>query len=280
MNVEFVDVRAELFGAAYRMLGSRADAEDVVQEAWLRWDRVDRAGVEEPRAYLFRMVSRLAIDQMRKVTARRESYVGPWLPDPLLTGPEVDSELAESVSMALLVVLESLDPVERAVFVLHEAFGFEHAEIAQMIGRTERATRQLGYRARRYVEARRPRHRPSLGEHREVTERFLAAALGGDLTVLTQLLAPDVVFWADADGTAETPRELISGMLPVAGYLCSVTWAWPTDAEVRPALVNYGPGAVITSGGRPAMVVSLDIADDRIHAVRFILNSVKIAHLG
>ncbi|MEU1208249.1 RNA polymerase sigma factor SigJ [Nocardia sp. NPDC005825] len=280
MDVEFVDVRAELFGAAYRMLGSRADAEDVVQEAWLRWDRADRAGVEEPRAYLFRMVSRLAIDQMRKVTARRESYVGPWLPDPLLTGPEVDSELAESVSMALLVVLESLDPVERAVFVLHEAFGFEHAEIAGMIGRTERATRQLGYRARRYVEARRPRHRPSLGEHREVTERFLAAALGGDLTVLTQLLAPDVVFWADADGTAETPREPIRGMLPVAGYLCSVTWAWPTDLTVRPALVNAGPGAIITSDGRPAMAVSLDIAGDRIHTVRFILNSVKLAHLG
>ncbi|WP_040816675.1 RNA polymerase sigma factor SigJ [Nocardia concava] len=279
MDTEFTGMRDELFGAAYRMLGSRADAEDVLQEAWLRWNRVDRAEVQQPRAYLFRLVTRLAIDQLRKAKARRETYIGPWLPDPVLTGPETDTELAESVSMALLVVLESLDPVERAVFVLHEAFGFEHAEIADMIGRTERATRQLGYRARRFVQARRPRHRPSLHEHRELTERFIAAALGGDFTLLTQLLSPDVTFWADADGTSETPREPIHGMLPVATYLCSVTWAWPPELGVRPTLINAGPGALITSHGDPYMVLSLDITANRIHTIRLILNPTKLADL-
>src|ERR1700754_3920624 len=180
---EFERHRQGLFAAADRMLGTPADAEDGLQGAWLRWDRVDHDEVDEPRAYLFRLVTRLALDQLRRVKARREAYVGPWLPEPLLTSPGIEesAELADSLSMGLLVVLETLTPVERAVFVLHEAFGFSHAEIAGMTGRTERAVRQLAYRARQHVHARRPRRDAPPAEHREVTERFLAAALGGDL---------------------------------------------------------------------------------------------------
>ncbi|RDI48328.1 RNA polymerase sigma factor SigJ [Nocardia mexicana] len=276
MGVHFEQHRAELFAAAYRMLGSRTEAEDVLQEAWLRWRDVDRDAVAHPRAYLFRLVSRLAIDHLRKAKARRETYIGPWLPEPLLTGPDTNTELAESVSMALLVVLESLHPAERVVFVLHEIFGFEHAEIADLLGRTERATRQLGYRARQHVGAGRPRYRASPREHREVTERFLAAAAGGDLTALTRLLAPDVVFSADADGKSETPRAPLSGLSTVAGYLCSVTWAWPADLAWQAAAVNSGPGAVLTAGNSLYGVLSLDIDGDRIHAIRLVLNPDKL----
>ncbi|MFI9508105.1 sigma factor-like helix-turn-helix DNA-binding protein [Nocardia sp. NPDC052566] len=205
---------------------------------------------------------------------------GPWLPEPLLTGPDTGAELAESVSMALLVILEALDPVERAVFVLHEAFGFEHTEIAEMIGRTERATRQLGYRARRHVQARRPRHQPTLGEHREITERFLAAAVGGDMATLVELFAPEVTFWADADGTSETPREPVRGAAAVGAYLCSITWAWPPALGLRPTGVNASPGAVVTSHGLPYLVLSLDVSsDNRIHAIRIILNRAKLTHI-
>nr|WP_280382584.1 RNA polymerase sigma factor SigJ [Nocardia wallacei] len=277
MGVHFEEHRAELFAAAYRMLGSRTEAEDVLQEAWLRWRGVDHDAVAQPRAYLFRLVSRLAIDQLRRARARRETYIGPWLPEPLLTGPDTNTELAESVSMALLVVLESLDPAERVVFVLHEIFGFEHAEIAELLGRTERATRQLGYRARRHVDARRPRHRPAPREHRELTERFLAAAAGGDLTALTRLLAPDVVFYADADGKSETPRVPVSGLTAVAGYLCAVTWAWPRDLAWRPAEVNSGPGAVLTAAGTTYGVLALDTnGHNRIRVVRLVLNPDKL----
>ncbi|WP_280331899.1 RNA polymerase sigma factor SigJ [Nocardia wallacei] len=277
MSVEFEQHRPELFAAAYRMLGSRTEAEDVVQEAWLRWRGVDHDTVMRPRAYLFRLVSRLAIDQLRSAKARRETYIGPWLPEPLLTGPDADAERAESVSMALLVVLEALDPAERVVFVLHEVFGFEHAEIAEVLGRTERATRQLGYRARRHVDARRPRHRPSPHAHRELTERFLTAAAGGDLTALTRLLAPDVVFCADADGRSETPRTPLRGLTTVAGYLCSVTWAWPVPLDRHLTEVNGGPGAVLRTGTDPYAVVSLDIdADNRIRTVRLVLNPDKL----
>ncbi|MBB5913765.1 RNA polymerase sigma-70 factor (ECF subfamily) [Nocardia transvalensis] len=278
--MEFEHHRPELFAAAYRMLGSRTEAEDVLQEAWLRWREVDHDTVERPRAYLFRLVSRLAIDQLRKAKARRETYIGPWLPEPLLTGPETDAERAESVSMALLVVLESLDPAERVVFVLHEVFGVGHAEIAEVLGRTERATRQLGYRARQHVEARRPRHRPTGRDHRELTDRFLTAAAGGDLTALTRLLAPDVVFCADADGASETPREPVLGLTAVAGYLCSVTWAWPADLAWRPAEVNAGPGAVLTARGAVYAVLSLDTdGDNRIRTVRLILEPGKLRHI-
>jgi RNA polymerase sigma-70 factor (ECF subfamily) len=271
--------RQALFGAAYRMLGTRADAEDVLQEAWLRWDRVDRAEVDEPRAYLFRLVTRLALDQLRRVKARREAYVGPWLPEPLLTSPgaEESAELTESLSMGLLVVLETLTPVERAVFVLREAFGFSHAEIAGMTGRTERAVRQLAYRARRHVDARRPRREATPAEHREVTERFLAAAIGGDLAALLSVLAPDVTFVADADGRSETPRQPVRGAREVAAYFVSVVPFWPPHLGVEIIPVNGGPGALVTTGGRPFLVFSFDIDPaGRLREIDAVLNPAKL----
>ncbi len=271
--------RQVLFGAAYRMLGSRADAEDVLQEAWLRWNRADRDEVDEPRAYLFRLVTRLALDQLRRVKARREAYVGPWLPEPLLTSPgaEERAELAETLSTGMLVVLETLAPVERAVFVLREAFGFSHAEIAEMTGRTERAVRQLAYRARRHVDARRPRRDTTPGEHREVTERFLAAAIGGDLAALLSVLAPDVTFVADADGRSETPLQPVRGAREVAEYLVSVVPFWPPRLDVELTPVNGGPGAFITTGGRPFMVFSFDIdRNGRLREIDVVLNPDKL----
>jgi RNA polymerase sigma-70 factor (ECF subfamily) len=279
-DADFEHHRQALFGAAYRMLGTRADAEDVVQEAWLRWSRVDHDAVDERRAYLFRLVTRLALDQMRRVKARRESYVGPWLPEPLLGSPGADdrAEQAETISMGLLVVLETLSPVERAVFVLHEAFGFSHAEVAEMTGRTERAVRQLAYRARRHVDARRPRRAATPAEHREVTRRFLDAAIGGDLAALLSVLAPDVTFVADADGRSETPRQPVRGARAVAEYLVSVVPFWPPRLGVEITPVNGGPGALITTDGRPFLVFSFDIdpADGRLREIDAVLNPDKL----
>jgi RNA polymerase sigma-70 factor, ECF subfamily len=280
---EFERHRQPLFAAAYRMLGTRADAEDVLQEAWLRWSRVDHGEVDEPRAYLFRLVTRLALDQLRRVKARREAYVGPWLPEPLVTSPgvEEDAEQAESLAMGLLVVLETLTPVERAVFVLHEAFGFSHAEVADMLGRTERAVRQLAYRARQHVHARRPRRRAAPAEHREVTERFLAAALGGDLSALMDILAPDVTLVADADGKSETPRQPVRGARAVAGFIVSMVPFWPPGLGVEIVQVNGGPGALITTEGWPFLVFALDIdeADQRLREVNAVLNPDKLTAL-
>ncbi|WP_238362705.1 RNA polymerase sigma factor SigJ [Actinopolymorpha pittospori] len=290
---EFARRRESLFAVAYRILGTRADAEDVVQEAWLRWSRVDPGEVEDPRGYLFRLVTNQAIDQLRRVRARRESYVGPWLPEPLLTafevsdpsgadgGPDVGRqvELAESVSMGLLVVLETLAPVERAVFVLHEAFGYTYAEIGAILGRTERGVRQLAYRARQHVQARRPRQRPTASQHREITERFLAAAVGGDLGALMDLLAPDVTMWADADGRSETPREALHGAVVVARYLASVREFWPDGLGVEVVEVNTGPGAVVRANDHPYLVFALELDGQRVQTIRAVLNPDKLAHL-
>ncbi|GAA2153479.1 sigma-70 family RNA polymerase sigma factor [Actinomadura napierensis] len=174
--------RASLSAAAYRMLGNRADADDVLQEAWLRWSRVEHDSVVDPGAYLFRLVTRQAIDELRRIRARREVQADQDRPEEPAASSPVGPRPADAVAAGLLVVLETLAPTERAVFLLHDVFGFSHAEIAAIIGRTERAVQQMAYRARRHVRARRPRFRPTPGEHRTTTERFLAAAaLGGDL---------------------------------------------------------------------------------------------------
>ena len=214
----FEEHRPVLMGVAYRMLGRVADAEDVVQEAWLRWSGADRSEVREPRAYLVRVTTRLAIDRLRQVKARGETYVGPWLPEPYVTDfgdtvPDTAEQavLADSVSLAVLVVLESLSPLERAVFVLREAFGYPYADIAAMLDRGEPAVRQLAGRARRHVEERRPRYEVDPAERRDLTERFLAAAGGGDLEGLMSLLAPDVRLVGDSggkvQGAAAGPRD-------------------------------------------------------------------------
>ena len=215
----FARDRSLLIGVAYRMLGWVSDAEDVVQEAWLRWARVDADTVADPRAFLVRTVTRLAIDRLRRIKARRETYVGPWLPEPLLTGPDTvaepvadpatDVDRAESVSMAMLVVLETLTPLERSVFVLHEAFGYPYADIGEMLGRSPATVRQLAHRAREHVQARRPRFVTDAAKRRTATERFLAASLGGDMNALLEPLAPDAKLWADGGGKAKAPLRPI-----------------------------------------------------------------------
>lgn len=269
--------RAALFGVAYRMLGTRADAEDVLQEAWLRWRRADPDGVANPRAYLFRLVANEAIDQLRRARARREEYVGPWLPEPILGDATERTELAESASVGLLVVLETLTPDERVVFVLHEAFEFSHAEIAAMLGRGERAVRQLAYRARQHVRARRPRQEPADGEHRELTERFVAAAVDGDIDGLLELLAPDAVLRADSNGRRETPREPMHGAEQIARWFRLAAPFWPERLAVRVSAVNGGPGALVLGGDTPFLVFALDLDDrERITAVYAVLSPEKL----
>ena len=198
----FVTHRSLLFTVAYEMLGSAADAEDVVQETWLRWADVDQAEVRDPRAYLVRIVTRQALDRLRTLARRREDYVGQWLPEPLLTSPDVaeDVELAESVSIAMLTVLETLGPVERAVFVLREVFDLPYDEIAEAVGKSAAAVRQIAHRAREHVAARRPRMSVSRAEQQAAVERFQAALTTGDLQGLLDVLAPDVVLMADGGG--------------------------------------------------------------------------------
>ncbi|HUS62010.1 MAG TPA: sigma-70 family RNA polymerase sigma factor, partial [Acidimicrobiales bacterium] len=198
----FARHRSLLFTVAYEMLGSASDAEDVVQETWLRWADVDHGVVRDPRAYLVRIVTRQALNRLRTMARRREEYVGEWLPEPLLTSPDVatDVELAESLSMAMLTVLETLGPAERAVFVLREVFDTPYDEIAEAVGKSPAAVRQIAHRAREHVAARRPRMPVSTAEQQEAVERFLAAIRHGDLQALLDVLAPDVVIVADGGG--------------------------------------------------------------------------------
>ena len=232
----FVAHRSLLFTVAYEMLGSAADAEDVLQESWLRWADVDQSQVRDPRAYLIRVVTRQALNQMRTLSRRREQYVGEWLPEPLLTSPDVaeDVQLAESVSIAMLTVLETLGPTERAVFVLREVFEMPYGEIAEAVGKSTVAVRQIARRAREHVAARRPRVRVSRSEQQAVVERFLVAVRTGQLQELMELLAPDVVFIADGGGLARAARSPIRGAEVVAKALARAS-RWPRRDDDRVA---------------------------------------------
>ncbi|GGV56117.1 RNA polymerase sigma24 factor [Streptomyces longisporoflavus] len=282
----FEEHRPVLMGVAYRMLGRVADAEDVVQEAWLRWSAADQEQVREPRAYLVRVTTRLAIDRLRHVQSRRESYVGPWLPEPLVTdyGPTVpdtaeQAVLADSVSIAVLVVLESLSPLERAVFVLREAFGFPFSEIAATLDRGEPAVRQLAARARKHVDEGKPRYTVDPGERRDLTERFLAAAAGGDLDGLMSLLAPDVRLVGDSGGKAKAPLRVIENADKVGRFLDGAARRGvPGGAvvETRFLEVNGAYSALILVDGKPDSVFQLDVVDGRIANVYIIRNPDKL----
>jgi RNA polymerase sigma-70 factor, ECF subfamily len=272
--------RRLLLSVAYRMLGSVADAEDVVQEAWLGWRQADRAAVSDVEAYLVRVVTNAAVDSLRRAYRQRETYVGTWLPEPVSSGEDAAAGpmLAESVSMALLVVLESLSPLERAVFVLHETFGFSYPEIGAALGRSEPAVRQLGHRAREHVEARQPRYGTDAGKRRLATERFLAAARGGDLAALMEILAPEVTLWADGGGKVRVPRRPIHGASNVARFVAKNADGLPAGAVTRLQEVNGGPAAVVTYGATTFAVFGIDIDPDtdRIVAVRIIGNPAKL----
>ncbi|MEU9336369.1 RNA polymerase sigma-70 factor [Streptomyces sp. NPDC048290] len=283
----FEEHRPVLFGVAYRMLGRVADAEDVVQDGWLRWSAADRSEVRQPRAYLVRIVTRLAIDRLHQIRARNESYVGPWLPEPYVTDfgdavPDTAERvvLADTVSLAVLVVLESLSPLERAVFVLREAFGYPFADIAGLLDRSEPAVRRLAVRARRHVEERRPRYEVEPASRRELTERFLAAALEGDLDGLMELLAPDVRLVGDSGGKSKAPLRIMESADKVGRFLAAIGREGVTDMSFRTMEVNAGPAIAVFSGGKPDTVFQLDVADGRIQAVYVIRNPDKLHALA
>jgi RNA polymerase sigma-70 factor (TIGR02957 family) len=277
--------RGLMFAVAYRMLGSIADAEDAVQDAWLRWSAASRADVLDPKAYLARVVTTTALNRLRSARARREAYVGPWLPEPLLTeaGPDAAerAELAESVSVAMLVVLESLTPDERAVFVLREVFGFGHAEIGAALGRSAPAVRQLAHRAREHVQARRPRFDVDWDQQREVTERFLAAAAGGDIDGLMTVLAPDVTLLTDGGGKARAALRPIVGARKAARFLAAISTR-PymgmdiSDMTLAAAEINGSPGTMIMTGGRAIAALTLTVSGGRITAIQLLANPDKL----
>jgi RNA polymerase sigma-70 factor (ECF subfamily) len=279
--------RPVLLGVAYRMLGRVADAEDVVQDAWLRWSGADHADVREPRGYLVRITTRLAIDRLRQIKSRGETYVGPWLPEPYVTDfgatvPDTAERavLADSVSLAVLVVLESLSPLERAVFVLREAFGFPYADIAAVLDRGEPAVRQLAGRARKHVEEGRPRYEVDPAQRRDLTERFLAAAAEGDLEGLMALLAPDVRLVGDSGGKARAPLRVLESADKVGRFLVGAARKGLHDFSVRFLEVNGGPAVLVLSGGKPDSVFQLDVADGRIQAVYVVRNPDKLRSLA
>jgi len=277
----FVAHRGLLFTVAYEMLGSAADAEDVVQETWLRWDaigEVARAGVDDPRAFLVRIVTRKALDRLRSNARRREEYIGEWLPEPLLTAPDVadDVELAESVSIAMLTVLETLTPTERAVFVLREVFDTPYDEIAETVGKSAAAVRQVAHRAREHVAARRPRMEVSRAEQQAVVERFVAAVTQGDLQGLLDVLAPDVVAVADGGGVVQAVVNPVIGAKKVANLLRPFNRLAP-DAEMLPVLLNGALGVRIVGTVDGAdTAISFVIEDGRISRIYAIRNPAKL----
>ena len=282
----FEEHRPVLMGVAYRMLGRVADAEDVVQEAWLRWSGADRTDVREPRGYLVRVTTRLAIDRLRQVKARGETYVGPWLPEPYVTDladavPDAAERavLADTVSLAVMVVLESLSPLERAVFVLREAFAYPFAEIAAMLDRAEPAVRQLAGRARRHVDERRPRYEVDPAQRRDLTERFLVAAEQGDLAGLMELLAPDVSLVADSGGLARAPRRILESADHVGRFVIGTAGKGLADASIRFLEINGGFALLVLDGGKPDAVIQIDVADGRIQHVYIIRNPDKVRSL-
>ncbi|GAA4571706.1 RNA polymerase sigma-70 factor [Micromonospora coerulea] len=273
-----------LFSVAYRILGTAADAEDAVQDAWIKWSASDRAQVADPKAYLARIVSNLALERLRSTRHKREMYVGPWLPEPILTSGDAAEAVmdAESVSMAMLMVLETLSPLERAVFVLKEVFGFSHAEIAAAVERSEAAVRQTAHRAREHVRARRPRFTADRSRQREVTERFFAAATGGDINALMELLSPDVTLWTDGGGKVRQAMRPVVGASTVAAWFAAigtVTYQGVEPADMNAELVeiNGGLGMVFSAVGRVIATVTFDLdTNGRITAIHNVANPEKL----
>jgi RNA polymerase sigma-70 factor (ECF subfamily) len=274
----FLTHRNLLFTVSYEMLGSAADAEDVLQETWMRWAEVEHAKVREPRAYLVRIVTRLAINRMRSNTRRRESYVGPWLPEPLLTTPDVaeDVELADNVSLAMLTVLETLGPTERAVFVLREVFAFGYDEIAAAVDKTPAAVRQIAHRARAHVAERKPRGETDLSDRDVVLERFMNAAATGDIQSLLDVLAPDVVLVTDGGGVKKAALRPILGRDKVVRFLDAVAM---DDAQADIVVVNGAPALRIVVGGTLDSVVSMLVEDGLVTGLYAVRNPAKLARL-
>ncbi len=277
----FVAHRNLLFTVAYEMLGSAADAEDVLQETWLRWVGVDLDTVREERAYLVRIATRQALDRLRTLRRRKESYVGPWLPEPLLTAPDVaeDVALADSVSMAMLLVLETLAPVERAVFVLREVFDLDYDEIAQAVDKTSAAVRQIAYRARAHVAARRPRGTVSPVETRAALQAFQRAVETGDLQSLLDILAPDVVVLSDGGGVRHAVPRPIVGVGKVARLLAAFWDRGRAGRSFEPVQVNGGPGLLVRVNGEIDGVLTVRVEGGYVAGVYHVRNPEKLSRV-
>ncbi|HEX6673683.1 MAG TPA: RNA polymerase sigma-70 factor [Actinomycetes bacterium] len=281
--------RPLLFSIAYRMVGSVSEAEDIVQETFLRAHRAGPERVDSPKAYLAAITTRLAIDHLRSARVRREAYVGSWLPEPLVTDaddttadPAAHAETADSLSLAFLVLLERLSPVERAVFLLREVFGYDYDEIARVVGKREDNARQIAVRARRHVEAGRPRFETSRRQREELSRRFLAAVEEGDTDGLVGMLAADAVMYGDGGGKAPAVSQPIHGAVQVARFLLGLArLAERGGVRMRPAEVNGQPGAIAYDPeGNLISVLALDIADGLVQTVHSIVNPDKLRHLG
>lgn len=282
MSDVFVEHRPLLFSLAYRMLGTASDAEDIVQESFLRWSTVDASTVASPKAYLASIVTRLCLDHLGSARIRREQYVGPWLPEPVLVEDDVavQAENADFLSTAFLVVLETLSPLERAAFLLHEVFAYPYADVAQMLGRSEPSCRQLIHRAREHVAARRPRFPASRARQRELTERFVAACATGELSALVSVLTEDAVLLSDGGDQARAAKRPISSADNVARFLLGVVAKAPQEADVTIEIVNGQWGIVSRIGGHPFAVVTLDCVEDGVQQVHVIVNPEKLAVLS
>ncbi|GAB2579929.1 RNA polymerase sigma-70 factor [Streptomyces capparidis] len=277
----FVAHRNLLFTVAYEILGSAADAEDVLQETWLRWMAVDPATVRKERAYLVQIVTRQALDRMRALGRRKEAYVGPWLPEPLLTAPDVaeDVELADSMSMAMLLVLETLTPVERAVFVLREVFDLTYGEIAEAVGKSPAAVRQLAYRARAHVAARRPRGTTSPAQTRAALHAFQRAVETGELQSLLDILAPDVVALSDGGGVRHALLRPVVGADKVARLLAGGWWKHGAARSLEPVQINGGPALLVRVNGQVDGVLAVRVEDGCVTGAYHVRNPDKLSRV-
>jgi RNA polymerase sigma-70 factor (TIGR02957 family) len=277
----FVAHRNLLFTVAYELLGSAADAEDVLQETWLRWVRVEEAQVREPRAYLVRITTRQALNRLRTRQRRRESYVGAWLPEPVLTAPDVaeDVLLAESLSMALMLVLESLSPTERAVFVLREVFAVGYDEIAAAVDKSPAAVRQIAHRAREHVDARRPREVVSPAQTRAALESFQRALATGDVQALLDVLAPDVVLVADGGGLRQAALRPITGVAKVVRYLFGTLAKNALPVTASPTMVNGSPALLVRVGDEIDGIIAVRVEDERVSGLYYVRNPEKLTRV-
>ncbi|MFJ2650197.1 RNA polymerase sigma factor SigJ [Streptomyces sp. NPDC087420] len=280
---EFEEQRTRLWAIAYRVTGSVADADDAVQETWLRWQGLPDGEVHDPRAYLTTVVSRICYDQLGSARARREVYVGPWLPEPVVTesGPEERATLDESVGVALLTVLERLTPAERTALILHDVFAVPFPEIAEVVGRTPDSVRQLASRARRRVRAEAPRRSVDRDEHRRAVDAFLAAVMGGDFDGLLRILDPDVVWRSDGGGLVTAARLPVLGHEKAARFAVRLTRGYdPETMSVLARDVNGAPGLILTDPtGAPSVVFAFTVHGGRITGIDAILNPEKLRHL-
>ena len=278
---EFERNRQHLESVAYRMLGSRSEAEDAVQEAWLRLSRSDTEAVENLSGWLTTVVARVSLDMLRSRRARREDYAGSWLPEPVVTienGPEDEAVLADSVGLALLVVLDTLTPAERLAFVLHDMFGMPFDEIAPIVDRSADATRQLASRARRRVRGASPQTDPDVREQRRVIDAFLAASRAGDFEALLEVLDPEVVFRLDTGGVAPRARPPVEGAEAVAAQI--LERGMPFAPFARPAIVNGNAGVIVIPHEKPVAVVGFVVADGRIAEIDVVADPAKLGGLG